>query len=122
MPVSKDYLQFVLGQLAGLERVGSRRMFGGVGLYSGGFFFGLLDDDTLYLKVGDANRADYVQRGMQPFCPDAARPGMSMSYFTVPPDVLEEAERLLAWARRSVALARAGTPLKRTAKRRRGTR
>ncbi|MGB8327852.1 MAG: TfoX/Sxy family protein [Steroidobacteraceae bacterium] len=118
MSVSSDYLQFVLEQLAGLERVTSRRMFGGVGLYSSGFFFGLLDDDTLYLKVDDSNRADYERRGMIPFRPDAARPEMTMSYFTVPPDVLEDAEQLVAWARRSVRLALTGKHAKRSPQRR----
>jgi DNA transformation protein len=117
MPVSQDYLQFVLEQLAGVERITSRRMFGAVGLYSSGFFFGLLDDDTLYLKVDDSNRADYERRGMTPFRPDAAKPGLTMSYFTIPPDVLEDGEQLAAWAHRSVSIAQAANGTKVTAKR-----
>ena len=48
MSVQAQYLAWVLGQLAGLGGVGTRRMFGGVGLYSGELFFGLIDDDTLF--------------------------------------------------------------------------
>ena len=83
-------------------------MFGGVGLYCDGLFFGLIDDDTLYMKVSDATRGEYEARGMKPFRPYADKPDVSMAYFTVPVDVLDDAEELVAWARRSVAIAAAG--------------
>lgn len=38
---------YVVEQLSGLGRVDSKRMFGGVGLYCDGLFFGLLSNDTL---------------------------------------------------------------------------
>ena len=37
-------------------------MFGGAALYSVEFFFGLIADDVLYLRVDDSNRADYSTR------------------------------------------------------------
>jgi DNA transformation protein len=71
MAVSSDYLQYVLEQLSGLGLVTSRRMFGCIGLYCDGLFFGLIDDDTLYFKVNDSNRAAYEARGMSRFRPSA---------------------------------------------------
>ena len=56
MPVSADYRDFVLGQLAGAGRVTPRAMFGGVGLYLVGLFFAPIDDDTLYFKADEASR------------------------------------------------------------------
>lgn len=105
MPVGVDFLSFVLEQLAQLRGVSSRRMFGGVGLYWDGLFFGLIDDDVLYLKVDDSNRADYTVRGMDAFRPFKDKPLYSMTYFQVPADVLEEAELLVQWARKSCAVA-----------------
>jgi DNA transformation protein len=105
MAVSSDYREFVLDQLADLPGLASRRMFGGVGLYADGLFFGLIDDDVLYLKVDDTNRGDFEQRGMDRFRPYADRPEESMSYYVVPADVLEDAETLCAWARRSMGVA-----------------
>jgi DNA transformation protein len=105
MPVSKNFIDYVLEQLAQLANVTSRRMFGGVGLYADGLFFGLIDDDTLYFKVDDSNRADYVQRGSKPFCPVAGSTEVSMSYFDLPAEVLEDAEDLTRWARKSVLVA-----------------
>jgi DNA transformation protein len=105
MTVSADFLAYVLEQLTELGGVSSRRMFGGVGLYSDEFFFGLIAEDTLYLRVDDGNRADYTARAAAPFRPYADRPQLSMSYYEVPPEVLEDARQLAEWARRSVAVA-----------------
>jgi len=104
--VSADYLAYVLDQLTQLGGVSSRRMFGGVGLYSDELFFGLIADDTLYLRADDSNRADYTARGAAPFRPYADRPHLSMSYFETPAEVLEDARQLVLWASRSVAVAR----------------
>jgi DNA transformation protein and related proteins len=111
MPVSSNYLDYVCEQLAGLGAVSSRRMFGGAGLYCDEFFFGLIDNDTLYLRVNDANRADYTSRGMSQFRPYPDSPQLSMSYYETPADVLEDAAELVAWARRSVAAAIAAAKL-----------
>ena len=105
MPVSTSFVDYVREQLAGLGEVSSRRMFGGVGLYRGGQFFGLIDDDTLYFKVDDRNRSDYLARGMAPFRPYRDRPDRSMSYFQVPMDVIEDEEQLTGWARAAVRAA-----------------
>jgi DNA transformation protein len=105
MPVSSNYLGYVCEQLAGLGAVSSRRMFGGAGLYCDEFFFALVDDDTLYLRVDDSNRADFTSRGMGRFRPYPDSPQLSMSYYETPADVLEDAAELVAWARRSVAAA-----------------
>lgn len=110
MSVSADYLAYVTDQFAPFAKLVSRRMFGGVGLYTDGLFFGLLADDTLYLKVDDTNRNDYVSRGCAPFRPIANDPdAYSMSYFQVPEDVLEDSDTLRLWARKSLAVALAAT-------------
>jgi DNA transformation protein len=106
--VSSDYLAYVLEQLGGLGDVESRRMFGGAGLYCGEYFFGLISgDDVLYLRADDTNRADYIARGMAAFRPYRDRPLVSMHYYEVPAEVLEDARQLSAWAQRSVSAAQA---------------
>jgi DNA transformation protein len=106
LAVSADYLAYVLEQLAGLDGVSSRRMFGGAGLYSHECFFGLIADDTLYLRVDAANRARFTARGMGRFRPYAERPQLSMNYYETPADVLENPEELGVWAAESIAAAR----------------
>jgi DNA transformation protein len=105
MTISGEFLNYVLEQLSALRGVTSRRMFGAVGLYCEGVIFGLIASDVLYFKVGDGNRADYESRGMRPFRPFADKPGVSMSYFEVPAEVLEDREECAVWARRGVAVA-----------------
>ena len=82
-------------------------MFGGVGLYHRGIFFGIIAGDALYLKVGDRNRQDYVDAGMKAFKPYSDR-SATMQYYEVPLSVLESGPELVRWARRAVA-SRAAT-------------
>ena len=105
MAVQAEYLAYILEQLHGLKDLRSRRMFGGVGLYSGELFFGLVDDDTLFFKSDSTNSAEYIARKMPRFMPFPDRPEAVMAYYQVPADIIEDAESLLAWARKSVAVA-----------------
>jgi len=104
LKVSDGFKAFVLDQLAELGDVMPRAMFGGVGLYHRGVFFGIIARDTLYLKVGDTNFADYESAGMKPFKPYADRPG-TMRYCAVPLDILESPIDLARWARAAITVA-----------------
>jgi DNA transformation protein len=103
--VSDRFKSFVLDQLEELGGVTSRSMFGGVGLYHRGTFFGIVAQDTLYLKVDASSRGDYVREGMKPFNPYKGRSATSR-YYAVPVGVLESAPELAVWARKAIAAAR----------------
>jgi DNA transformation protein len=103
---SESFKQFVVDQLAALD-VTAKSMFGGTGLYSGGHFFGIIASDVLYFKVDDTNRGEYERAGMEPFKPYDDRPG-TMSYYAVPPSVLECAPDLERWARTALQAAKRG--------------
>ena len=105
MSVQDQYLAYVLEQLAGLGALRSNRMFGGVGLYSREIFFGLIDDDTLFFKTDESNFAPYRERNMPKFMPFPDRPEAVLGYHQVPADVIEDAEQLVDWARKSVEVA-----------------
>jgi DNA transformation protein len=112
MTVSADFLAYVLEQLGG-RGYSSRRMFGGVGLYADGLFFALIADDTLYYKVDDGNRADFVARGSEAFRPFPDDPNtVSMNYFRVPVDVLEDSEELARWTAKARNVAAAAAAAK----------
>ena len=106
MRVSSGVREFVLDQLAGLPGIRARAMFGGVGLYADDLFFGILASDVLYFKVDDSNRQDYELAGARPFKPYADR-AMTMPYYAVPIEILEDAATLVQWATRAVAVATA---------------
>lgn len=99
-----SFATFAVDQLRRALPVRTRQMFGCTGIYSGELFFAIATDDALYLKVDDSNRADYESLGMTPFRPyDDER---TLSYWRVPADVLEDSDRLGAWAERSLEVAR----------------
>jgi len=105
MPVSSEYLEYILDQLSCIGGVDHKRMFGGIGLYFDGLFFGLLDDDEVYFKVDDSTRVVYESEGARGF--DPYKDGRaSLSYYSVPVRVLEDADTLRQWAIESVRVAR----------------
>jgi DNA transformation protein len=106
MPITAEYREFVLEQLGRVAPVTHRRMFGGVGIYSDGFFFALLDDDTTYLKVDDSNRGDFEAAGTRQFSPFGDE-RMSMNYYELPADLLEDTEALRPWVFKAIDVARA---------------
>ena len=116
MAVTEDYLAFVLEQFARVAPVTSRRMFGGVGLYADGVFFGVIDNNQLFLRTGSGNVADYEAQGCAPFQP-MGPDTKPMSYHELPAGVLEGVSQLRLWLGK--ALAAAATSKKPT-KRKRG--
>lgn len=82
-----------------------RKMFGGVGIYSGDLFFGIVAFDRLWLKVDETTRGDYEARGSGPFRPFPDRP-TTMQYFELPTDLLDDSNALHDWVARSIAVAK----------------
>jgi DNA transformation protein and related proteins len=103
--VSPSYKAFVLEQLSAAGTVTARAMFGGVGLYCQGFFFALIDDDTLYLKVDDTTRPEFERLGAQPFRPFGDDSHV-MQYYELPADVLEDRAAVRPWVDRALGAAR----------------
>jgi DNA transformation protein len=87
---------FVLEQLAGLQGLRCRRMFGGYGLYCGERFFGIVHDGRLYFKTNSVNLPDYSSRNCPVFAPSEKQ--VLHNYREVPVEILEDAESLVSWA------------------------
>lgn len=82
-----------------------KKMFGAADLYYGGIIFAIIADDVLYFKVDDSNRYDYEKAEMCPFKPFKDK-SMIMSYYEVPPEVIEDKEDLVAWALKAAIVSR----------------
>nr|WP_294838820.1 TfoX/Sxy family protein [uncultured Methylotenera sp.] len=82
-----------------------RRMFSGYGIYHDGIMFGLISQDTLYLKADVKNSADFKHQGLSQF--EYVRQGkvIGLSYYQAPEIVLEDANEASLWARRSFEAA-----------------
>ena len=103
---SKAFCESVLQHLNQVAPVTARAMFGGYGLYTNGVMFALIAYDTLYFKVDDSNRDDFLALGMQPFTYDGKGKPIQMSYYQLPEKVWCNAEELLVWLEKSAAIAR----------------
>ena len=120
MAVTDSFVEFVLEQLEPVGPITPKRMFGGVGLYAGDLFFALIAGDVLYLKANDSTRGAREAAGGRPFqpYPDRPRGNGTMQYYSVPAAILEDGDEIIAWAKQSVAIARAqhvGPPPRRQA-------
>jgi DNA transformation protein len=113
MAVSPEFLDFIRDQLQMFGETSMRRMFGGAGVFHDGLMIALVTGETLYLKVDDRSRPDFEAAGMGPFSYDRrGRAAVIGSYYEAPPDVLEDAEELVAWARRAYEAALAAAKAK----------
>lgn len=103
MAISPEFRAYVEEHLSAVRPVTTRSMFGGLGIYAEGLFFALADDARLYFKVGDSNRSDFEEAGMEPFIPwDGAKP---MGYYELPAGLLENPEELGVWMDKALAVA-----------------
>lgn len=105
-----SFKDFVLDQLGALPEVRARAMFGAHGLYQhqGGPLFAILDEGRLFFRTDAASAADYRARGSGPFTYARADGRViTFQYHEVPPEVLEDAPELVAWAQRAIRVAAA---------------
>lgn len=103
----ESFKDFVLDQLSTLSELRAKAMFGGYGLYQGKHFFGILFEGRLYFKTDEKSRKEYVAEGMEPFTYEQRGRLMTMQYHEVPAGVLEDRERITAWAQRAIQVAAA---------------
>lgn len=98
-----DFVEYVVKDiLSSLRGVTSRAMFGGYGLYKDGVMFGIVADDQVYFKVGETNRKKYEAAGSKPLTYDTKkRKNITLSYWEVPTEVLEDRDEIVRWAEES---------------------
>ncbi len=108
-----EFQMFVADQLAELKGLCMKRMFGAVGIYLDGVFFGILDEGRLFFKTNDATRKKYTAAGRGPFTYEkkgkGAVPAKTVAlkrYYEVPLEVLEKRSELVRWAREAATLPR----------------
>lgn len=93
-----EFVDYLLELFEDYGGVHAKRMFGGHGIYRHGVMFGLVADDTLYLKADERNRPDFEARQLAPFKYEKRGKIVSLSYFMVPEAALDSAAELHSWA------------------------
>jgi DNA transformation protein and related proteins len=83
-----------------------RPMFGFHGLFAGDVMFGVLVDESIYLKTDAETVKAYAAERSKPFTfrkPNGER--IVTSYFALPERLLDEPDELAQWARRAYEIA-----------------
>ena len=94
----------VLDQLVDLGALETKSMFGGTALLIEGRAFAKVKHGALWLKVGNANRTDFVDQDMPQYS-YGNNNARKLNFFKTPTDVLEDADELVVWASKSIDAA-----------------
>ncbi|MFZ4508499.1 MAG: TfoX/Sxy family protein [Fimbriimonas sp.] len=103
MPVSPEKVDQFLQRLGEVRPITSRKMFGGIGLYSDGVFFAVIDNDRLYFKSDAETDPTYEAHGSAQWVIEGDPPS-PMPYREVPASVFAGPD-LGAWIDAAVAVA-----------------
>jgi DNA transformation protein len=107
MVASDSFAEFLREQLAPMGRVSMRRMFGKTGVFHDGVMFGVVSDDTFYVRVDDENRGLFAEAASYPPL-NYAKGGalIDLAFWRVPERLIDEPDELVDWARAALAAAR----------------
>jgi DNA transformation protein len=106
MAASEGFMALLQDVLGGLGPVSVRRMFGGAGVYADGMMFGLVADDTLYLKADAETKAAFEAEGLGPYGYGGKGKRIDLPYWRAPERLLDDPEEMVAWARIALGAAR----------------
>lgn len=99
--------------------VTTRRMFGGIGVYSDGVMIALVAFDELFIKTDSESVAVMEAEGSSPFVYEGGAKSITMSYWRMPERAFEDDEALIAFAtmaKEAALRAKAKAPPKRKKK------
>lgn len=114
---TNEFCEYILDQLSEIEGLTYKAMFGGYGIYCDGQVFAILiDGGRLYFKVTDLNKSDYEAMKSTPFSYERNGKVISMSYYEIPIEILENSQEATRLARRAIEAARAPKPDKKKQK------
>lgn len=119
--MSTEFAQHLADVFRLFGSISLKRMFSGHGLFRDGLMFGLIHDETLYLKADAQTVADFECQGLGQF--QYVRQGrtIGLSYYQAPESVLEDPHEAAQWARRAFdAALRAEASKTRTKRKGRG--
>ena len=94
-----EFVEYLKEAFREFGPIQARKMFGGYGIYHDGLMFGLVADDTLYLKADSESQAEFVNNGLVQFMYDKKGKKVAMSYYIAPVEALENPLQLRRWAR-----------------------
>ncbi len=105
---SPDFIAFVMELLEPISAIEAGKFFGGYGIKSQSVQFAMIMGNTLYFVVNDNTRPEYEEAGSKPFSYQTKKGERFVKrYYQVPPELLEDQDELLIWAKESIGIAKA---------------
>lgn len=102
-----ELASYLVDQLSGWADISTRPLFGAVALSRDDCVFAMIWRGSLYLKVDNKSRQEFESARSHPLSYVNKGKDMTLrSYWEVPADVLEDSEKLRAWAERAYQSAK----------------
>ena len=96
---------YVVEMMQSIGPVQHKFMFGGYGLFLDGLMFGLITDNTLYLKTNKNTEHLFKNKGLEAFTYQMKNKAVRLPYFQAPEEILEEHHAMNEWANRAYSIA-----------------
>ena len=117
MAGKSEFVEYLLELFQPFGEVKVKAMFGGFGIFRRDLMFGLVADDTLYLKVDEKSRSEFQAKGLSPFVYNMKGKECSMPYYQAPDEAMEDPEEMAQWAKKAYDAAKRASQGKRRKKR-----
>ena len=111
-----EFVSFLVDTLQSIGPVAAKRMFGGHGLFLDSLMFGLVADNSLYLKADADSQDDFEALGLERFTYYKQGKPFSMSYYQAPEEALEDADVMAEWGNKAYGAALRAAAKKTTSK------
>lgn len=102
---SNSFVSHILDQLAELDNIGTRKMFGGFGFYKDGIFFAIIANNILYFKTNKSTSEEYKSLGSKPFTYERNGKIIALSYWKLTVEILEKRDLLEDFSRKAILVA-----------------
>jgi DNA transformation protein and related proteins len=83
-----------------------RRMFGGRGIYDGGWIFGIEVGGEIFLKTDSETAPLFEEAGSKPFTYEKNGTTHAMTYWRLPDAAMDDADELQRWTGLALTVAR----------------
>ena len=106
MVASDSFSEFLRDTLGPLGHISMRRMFGKTGLFCDGVMFGMVRDNTLYLRVDDENRETFAEaQSYSPLDYEKKGRAIALAFWRVPERLFDDPDEHVLWVRAALGAA-----------------
>lgn len=106
MSANPEFIEYVRELFIPLGSLKGDRFFGGFSFKYHSSQFAMIMGNTLYFCVNDQTRIKYETNGMKPFSYSTKKGQVQVKkYYSVPAEVLENHDELLAWEKEAIQSA-----------------